>query len=154
MQYTLCKDHRVLMQYGFMVKLCGFDLKQLQLTLNHHRKITLALRYSQGWKRVTPVDPFYPLAHRTIQMWLTYDPLVTHMLKLTWKNFDMEECHRFLHSWQDTEPVPCTNLLKMKSLDISFFKPAWDNKLVSHQWYFSDTRQMFQHCGASLPFIN
>ena len=24
------------------------------------------------------------------------------------KCFDMEQCHRFLHSWQDTEPVPCT----------------------------------------------
>ena len=22
--------------------------------------------------------------------------------------FDMEQCHRFLYSWQDTEPVPCT----------------------------------------------
>ena len=25
----------------------------------------------------------------------------------------MEQCHRFLHSWQDTEPVPRTNFLKM-----------------------------------------
>ena len=49
----------------------------------------------------------------------------------------MEQCHRFLHSWQDTELVPCTDFLKMKSLDTTCFKIAWDNKLVSHQWYFS-----------------
>ena len=29
----------------------------------------------------------------------------------------MEQCHRFLHSWQDTELVPCTDFLKMKYLD-------------------------------------
>ena len=34
------------------------------------------------------------------------------------KIFDMEQCHRFLHSWQDAEPVPCADYgLKMKSLD-------------------------------------
>ena len=61
-------------------------------------------------------------------------------LKVMWhdmKNFDMEQCHRFLHCWQDTESVPCTEFLKMKSLDTTCFKTAWDNKLVSHQWYFS-----------------
>ena len=31
----------------------------------------------------------------------------------------MEQCHRFLHSWQDTEPVSCTDFLRMKSLDIT-----------------------------------
>ena len=41
---------------------------------------------------------------------------------MTWKIFDMEQCHRFLHSWQDTEPVPCTDFLKMKSLDTTCFK--------------------------------
>ena len=34
---------------------------------------------------------------------------------MTWKIFDMEQCHRFLHSWQVIEPVPCTDFLKMKS---------------------------------------
>ena len=45
----------------------------------------------------------------------------------------MKQCHGFLHSWQDMEPVPCTDFLKVKSLDITYFKTAWDNKLVSHQ---------------------
>ena len=29
----------------------------------------------------------------------------------------MEQCHIFLHSWQDKELVPCTDFLKMKSMD-------------------------------------
>ena len=46
--------------------------------------------------------------------------------------------HRFLHSWQNTELVPCT---KMKSLDTTCFKTAC-NEIISwflfaHQWYFS-----------------
>ena len=49
----------------------------------------------------------------------------------------MKQCHGFLHSWQDTQLVPCTDFLKMKSLDTTCFNTAWDNKLVSHQWYFS-----------------
>ena len=44
---------------------------------------------------------------------------------------------RFTHSWQNAEPVSCTDFLKMKSLDITYLKTAWDIKLVSHQWYFS-----------------
>ena len=38
------------------------------------------------------------------------------------KNFDMEQCHRFFHSWQDTELVTCTDFLKIKSLDTICFK--------------------------------
>ena len=34
----------------------------------------------------------------------------------------------------NTEPVTCTDL---KSLDTTCFKTTWDNKLISHQWYFS-----------------
>ena len=43
--------------------------------------------------------------------------------------------YRFLHSWQDTEPVLCTDFLEMKSLETTCFKTAWDNKLILHQWY-------------------
>ena len=48
------------------------------------------------------------------------------------KKLDMDQCHRFIHSWKDTEPVPCTVFLKMKSLDTTYFKTAGDeaNKLV------------------------
>ena len=53
---------------------------------------------------------------------------------MIWKFFDMEQCHRFLHSWQNAEQVPCT---KIKSSDTICFKTAWDNELVSYQWYFS-----------------
>ena len=56
---------------------------------------------------------------------------------MTWKKKSLERCHRFLYSWQDTEPVPCIDFLKVKSLDTTCFKTAWDNKLVSHPWYFS-----------------
>ena len=49
----------------------------------------------------------------------------------------MEQCHRFLHSWQYIEPVPCVDFLKMKSLDTTCFKTSGDDKLVLYQCYFS-----------------
>ena len=102
---------------------------------------------NQGWKWGTPVNPFDPLTHMHAEQ-SGCDPLVTHMVKfsflkvaiVTWHEFFwyMEQCHRFLHPWQDTEPVPCTDFLKMKYLDFTCFKTTWDkNKLVSYQWYFS-----------------
>ena len=38
--------------------------------------IVRAYTLNQGWKWVTPVDPFDPLIHITIWMWPTYDPHV------------------------------------------------------------------------------
>ena len=72
-----------------------------------------------------------------IQLWPTFWSIVFKVMYHDMKNVDMEQCHRFLHSWQHTELVPCVDFLKMKSLDITCFKTAWDNKLLSHQWYFS-----------------
>ena len=43
---------------------------------------------------------------------------------IIWKIFDMEQCHRYLHSWQNTKSFPCTDFLKMKSLDTTCFK-SW-----------------------------
>ena len=40
---------------------------------------------------------------------------------MTWKKSDIKQCHRLL--W-DTEPVPCTDFLRMKSLDTTCFKTA------------------------------
>ena len=37
----------------------------------------------QVWMLAAAVNPFDPLTHRTIQMWPTYDPFVTHMLKFS-----------------------------------------------------------------------
>ena len=64
---------------------------------------------------------------------------------MTWKNFDMEQCHRFLYSWQDTEQIPCTDFLEMKSLDTTCFKGAWDNKLVSCQWYIHQIQSLLTY---------
>ena len=78
---------------------------------------------NQGWKWVIPVDPLDPLTHRAIWMWPTYDPLVIHMLKkiMYVMTLDMKQYHRFL---QDTELVPCTEILRMKSLETKCFKTA------------------------------
>ena len=35
-------------------------------------------------------------------------------LKVIQSDMEMKQCHRFLHSWQDTELVPCTHFLRMK----------------------------------------
>ena len=49
------------------------------------------------------------------------------------ENSDMRQCHRFLHSWQDTEPVICADFLRMKFLDVtSSNQTVWDSKLVSY----------------------
>ena len=56
---------------------------------------------------------------------------------MTWKFLDMEQCHRLLHSWQNTEPVPCT---KMKSSDTTCFKRAWDNALHGFTPVYSSCR--------------
>ena len=54
---------------------------------------------------------------------------VSDIANMTWKFFDMEQCHGFLHSWWDTKLVSYTDFLKIKSLDTRCFKTAWDNKL-------------------------
>ena len=97
--------------------------------------------------------PGLKVGHTCLPIWPTEqsrcDPHITHLwptcwnflfkvANITWQIFDMEQCHRFLHSWQDTELIPCTNFLKIKSLDTTCFKTACNkNKLFSHQWYFS-----------------
>ena len=60
------------------------------------------------------------------------------------------ECHRFLYSWQNTELVPCT---KMKSLDTTCFKTAWDNKLVLYQWYFQSIHQTQSSLTYQMPTL-
>ena len=64
-----------------------------------------------------------------------------------------EQCHRLHHSRQDTEPVPYTDLLKMKSLDTTCSKTAWDNKLVSHQLYFSAFIKPKIHSLTTMPTL-
>ena len=49
------------------------------------------------------------------------------------KTFDMEQCHRFLHSWQDTEPVPCTDFLRMK-----FWTPHVSKQLEIINWFHAN----------------
>ena len=51
------------------------------------------------------------------------------------KNFDMEQSHRFLYSWQDAEPVPCTDFLKMKSLDTIYASKQLEIKI---SWFHTN----------------
>ena len=80
----------------------------------------------QGWKWITPVDP---LIHRTIWMWLTCwsFPFKSNAWTekiLIWNNAMAID---FFISRQDPGPVPCTDFVKMKYLDTTCFKTAWDN---------------------------
>ena len=49
----------------------------------------------------------------------------------------MEQCHRFLHSWKDTEPVLYTGLsfLKMKFLDITASKQL---EIPKMSWFYTN----------------
>ena len=81
-----------------------------------------------------PIWPTDPQDNMDVtHIWPTCDPQVevfslkvANVRNTTWKIFDMEQCHRFLHFWQDTELVPSTDFLNMKSLDTTCFKTAWD----------------------------
>ena len=91
-----------------------------------------------------PTSPVDPQNNSDVTyIWPACDPHVKVFLKvitcnMTWKIFDMKLCHRFLHSWQNTELVPCT---KMKSLDTTCFKTAC-NGIIS--WF--GFAPMIFHC--------
>ena len=98
----------------------------------------------KGWKWVAVVDPFDLLTYRTIQMWPTYDLLVTHMsflkvAKVIWHEKFLIRNNAIyffilgrIQNWSLTQTSWRWNLWTphaSKQLEI--------NKLVSHQWYFS-----------------
>ena len=102
------------------------------------------LRHLEGkiW-RVTmnlPNSPiFSPSKYFLHTVWPTCDPHVevailfkSNVRNMTWKIFNVEKCHRFLYSWQDIEPVLCTDFLKVKSLDSTCFKTDCFLKNMSH----------------------
>ena len=46
----------------------------------------------------------------------------------------MEQCHSFLHSWQNTESVPCTDFLKRKSI----WTPHASKQLQIMSWFHTN----------------
>ena len=74
-------------------------------------------RYQDG-KWVTPVDPLDPLTYRAIRMWPTYDSLVTHMLKFSFKSY--VKWHGKNQIWNNT---------------IDFFRiQNWSHEQNSWEW--------------------
>ena len=104
---------------------------------------TSAINSYQGWKWITPVEPVDSLIHRVIWMWHIYDSLVSHMLKLPFKN--NAKWHVKIVIWTRSQislffaeyrTDPCTNL-RTESLNTTCFRTTLDSKPISHQWQLS-----------------
>ena len=63
------------------------------------------------------------------------------------KNFDTEQCHRFLHSWQDTELVPCTDFMKMNR---NLWTPHTSKQLEIMSWFHTNDISVHYQTQSSL----
>ena len=79
------------------------------------------------------------------RMWPTYWSFLYKSIVKWHGRILMKQCHWFLCFWQDKELVPCTDFLRVKSLDTTCFKTAWGIKLILHQWWFSTFTRLKVH---------
>ena len=63
---------------------------------------------------------------------------------MTWKKSDMKQCHRFL---QGAELVPCTEFLRIKSLNTTCLKTAWGSN-----WFHTSDDSVYSPDQGSLTY--